>query len=501
MSRHREYSWGIQTKLSLASGVLVLLSLASFAWLSYVFTKRTLDDQMGQRLVSHAKITASTLKREADMRILSPEITVLGEYAYSILHKKLDESKEAADLYNVVLIGAEYKVLVDANEELLAGEPYAILRADEVELRSVWEGNAKASLLYPGRHGGLYKAAYAPVMTKEGKVAAVIRVEASAKFLNTIQNLGFILSIIALVIAAIAALLGMIVARSIVVPIKKLAQASQIVADGDLNTEVNIKSRDEIGFFARTFNEMVKNLKKSYEEVEQHGRQIGELSASVAHEVRNSINIIQGFTEVMEADLGEDSPLLEYTQDIIDEIRVLNLKITDLINFAKPLEIEAAPTDIIEVLDSAIASMEKEANDKAISVMTNYCNNIPTIIGDFEQLRGLFVNLIKNAIQAMDNGGGIVVNVNITDINSQNPDTQVKFLEIKIEDTGCGMLPDAIERAFEPFYTTKGSGTGLGLTIVKKIIDMHKGRIYIESAPKRGTTVCVFLPIDENEGA
>ncbi|MBM3212630.1 HAMP domain-containing protein, partial [Candidatus Poribacteria bacterium] len=384
MPRRKEYSWGIQTKLSMASGILVLISLASFALVSYFFTKHTLDDQMGQRLISHAKMTAFLLQRAADQQILAPEVTRLGEYAYSVLQDKLAEAKEVANLENIILIGTENRVLVDANKELLVDKPYPILKADEAEIRSVWQGELKSSLLYPGKYGRLYKSAYAPVITKDKRVVAILRVEASASFLDTIQNVGFIFSLSALIIVTIAVLLGMGMARSIVVPIKKLEQASQIVASGDLNTEVSIKTRDEIGFFAKTFNQMVKNLKKSYEEVEQQGRQIAELSASVAHEVRNSISIMQGYTEILESDLGAGSPDLEYTQAILNEIRMLNTKITDLINFAKPIEFESIPLDILEVLEYTIASMEKEAVDSNISVVTNFGQNIPNVIGDFE---------------------------------------------------------------------------------------------------------------------
>lgn len=500
MSQKKEYSWGIQTKLSLASGLLVLISLASFGSLSYFVTKRTLDSQMGERLASHAEMAAASLKREADMRILTPETTILGEYAYSILQKKLTAAKVSANLDNVILIGAENRVLVDANGELQAGEPYGILKADEVELKSVWEGKIKASLLYPGKGGRLYKSAYAPVMTTKDKMAAaVLRVEASARFLNIINNVGVVLALSALIITAMAALLGMLIARSIVIPIKSLVRASQKIADGDLDTEVVIESKDEIGFFGRTFNQMAKNLKKLYEEVEQRSRQIAELSASVAHEVRNSIHTIQGFAEILEADLDDDSPDLEYTADIMNEIKILNSKITDLIHFARPLEIEPCPLDTAEVLDSAISSMDKEAADRNITIVTNFGSNLPPVMGDFEQLRGLFVNLIRNSVQAIENGGGVIISTRMISGAKENPDINANFLEISIEDTGCGMTPEAMKRAFEPFFTTKGSGTGLGLAIAKKVVNIHNGKIELESRLGQGTTVRVLLPIINEE--
>jgi signal transduction histidine kinase len=497
MSQKREYSWGIQTKLSLASGLLVLISLASFGLLSYFVTRRTLDNQMGERLISHAEMAAAALKREAS---LLRGTSVLGEYASSEIKKKLDIAREAAGLDNVILIGIENKVLVDAKGKLETGEPYVILEADRTELNLAWSGNAQASVLYPdpGKEGRLYKSAYAPVTTTNDEIVAVLRIDASAEFLNTINSVGFGLILSALIITAIAAFLGMLIARSIVIPIKELVRASQRIANGDLNTEVLIRSRDEIGFFARTFNQMARNLKKLYEEVEQRVRQIAELSASVAHEVRSPISAIQGFTELLEEDFGSDDPRLEYTADIKSEIKILNSKITDLIHFARPLKIEPVPLDIAEVLEASLVSMDKEVIDSNVSVVTNLSSDLPAVSGDFELLRGLFINLIRNAIQAMDSGGGLVVSANVANGSMQNVDNDLDSVEIRVEDTGCGMPPEAVVRAFEPFFTTKGSGTGLGLAIVKKIVQAHSGKIELESDAGRGTTVKVFLPISDS---
>ena len=496
MSGNREYRWGIQTKLSLASGLLVLISLASFGLLSYFVTRRTLDRQMGDLLISQARMATATLRYEADLGILSVT-PAPGGSAYTRLHEKLASAKATANLDNMILLDANDFVIADANSEVPVGEKYLIAESDKIELQSVWAGKPVASLLYPGRDGRSYKAAYAPVMNAEHKVVAVLRVEASAGFLQTINSMGVILFISAFVIAAIAALLGMLIARSIVMPVRKLVLASQRIATGDLDTRVVINSRDEIGFFGRTFNQMARNLKKLYEEVEQRGRQIAELSASVAHEVRSPISAIQGFTELLEDEMDEDAPGREYTADIKNEIRILNSKITDFINFAKPMQIDPMPVDVTEVIDSALVSLEKEISNGDISVVANIGSEFPAIAGDFDQLRSLFVNLFRNSIQSMEDGGTLIINVTRDLEDELGTSVETDSLKIEIQDTGCGMPPEFVERAFEPFFTTKGDGTGLGLPIVKKIVQVHNGRIELESSVDQGTTVRVFLPIDK----
>jgi signal transduction histidine kinase len=423
-------------------------------------------------------------------------MSVLSDPVYYKFQDKFSEIKAAANLDNIILMDSDLRILVDATGELPSGERYLMAEADQAELESVWDGNVVTSLLYPGKYGRLYKSAYAPVMdSKDRRVVAALRVEASAEFLEIIETLSFVLFMGVLIITALAALIGMLIARSIVVPIKTLVRASERIANGELDTEVVIRSRDEIGFFARTFNQMARNLKKSYEEVEERGRQIAELSASVAHEVRSPISAIQGFTELLEDELENDDVALEYTTDIKGEIKVLNSKITDFIHFAKPLSIDLIPLDIIVVIESALASMEKEIYDNAVSIVTNFSSAMPNALGDFDQLRSLFTNLIRNGIQSMNAGGTLIISASFLEDKEHH---NMGFIEIKIEDTGCGMDSEALQRAFEPFFTTKGRGTGLGLAIVKKIVDVHKGSIELKSDVGIGTTVKVRLPADGN---
>jgi signal transduction histidine kinase len=487
MDKNKKYRWGIRTKFSLALGLLVLISLASFGLFSYIVTRKTLERQMENSLINHAELAAGMMEAVLLVEWL-PEIYISGNsFYYNILREKLSSvNTEVADLDNIILIGSGNKVIVDAEGKLPIGKELAVLKADQVELRSSWEGKSDASVLFPGKDGRPHKSAYAPVFAKDGKVIAVNRVV-------------FILLVTALVITALGVLLGIIIARSVVNPIKKLVRASESISAGNLDTEVNINSKDEIGFFAETFNQMAKNLKKLYEEVSEHGRQIAELSASVAHEVRSPISAIQGFTELLEDELDEDDPRREYINDIKEEIKILNSKVTNFIHFARPLAIEPNSLDITEVLESAMASVDKEAIDNEIEIIYQFADDLPLVLGDAEQLRGLFVNLMRNAIQSMRDGGNIDVGISLTNGNSDAKDDQ-KFMEIIISDRGSGMSPDNLRKAFDPFFTTKADGTGLGLPICKKIVNAHNGEIKLESILGEGTTVKIFLPcLDQSE--
>jgi signal transduction histidine kinase/uncharacterized protein YneF (UPF0154 family) len=491
----KEYRWGIQTKFSLALGLLVLMSLSSFGIFSYFVTRKTLEKQMEKNLIYHADVIAGMLKAEVLVDWL-PEIVTTGSFFYynTIKEKLSSVNTQEADLDNIILIGPENKVIADAEGKLPIGQELANLKADQIELKTAWSGKAEASLLFPGKDGRQHKSAYAPVTTKDGRVVAVVRVEASARFLDTVNRVAIVLLTIALIITAFAALLGILIARTVVIPIKELVRASQRIASGNLDTEVKVKSRDEIGFFARTFNQMARNLKKLYEEVAAQGRQIAELSASVAHEVRSPISAIKGFTELLEDELDEGDSRREYIYDIKEEINILNSKVTDFIHFARPLTIDPSPLDITEVLESAMVPMDKEVLDKGISVKYKLAKELPFIMGDYEQLRGLFINLIRNAVQAMESEGELTLSANFINGDAKSMIKSSRLIEVIIRDNGCGMTPNELEKAFDPFFTKKINGTGLGLSICKKIITAHNGEIRLESIPRVGTTVRVFLP-------
>ncbi|MGQ9609836.1 MAG: ATP-binding protein [bacterium] len=494
MPRESIYKFGIQTKLSIALGILVFISLITFGLLSNIIIKEALDKQMGKMLVYQAEMIAERL-RSGILADWLPETVMLEKF----LQNELMASKTIrSNLDNIILIGTGNRVLADANKEFSFGEELNILKLDQVELEHVWNGFSEASVLYKGKDGRQYKPAYAPVTTKSGKVVAVVRVEASADFLDITDKVSMVLMLIALIITALAALLGVLIAKPIVNPIKKLAAASQSIADGDLDTEVIIKSKDEIGFFAQTFNQMAKNLKKLYEEVAEHSKQIVELSASVAHEVRSPISAIQGFTELLEYEIKSENvnyeKVMEYINDIKEEVHVLNSKVSDFIYFAKPLVIEPYPLDITDILETALSSMDKEINDGNIIVRTNIQSDLPAVMGDFDQLRGMFINLIRNAVQSMEGGGEI--NIALRSANGSIQNANQRYIEVTIEDKGCGMSPEDLEMAFEPFFTTKSDGTGLGLSIVKKIINAHNGDIELESTKGLGTIVRIFLPAE-----
>ncbi len=206
---------------------------------------------------------------------------------------------------------------------------------------------------------------------------------------------------------------------------------------------------------------------------------LGEISAGIAHELRNPMAVIAGYTKLLYKKVDES--LKTTVTAISKEISVMDRIITDFLSFAKPLELTISDIDLKSLIEKCISAIREERHD--IKFCINF-QEIPLIKGDEILLRQAFTNLIQNSVEAMPQGG----NINITAVHSD-------FLEISISDSGHGISDNIIDKIFLPFFTTKEKGTGLGLAIVHKIIISHGGNISVTSNDK-GTTFKIRFPIE-----
>ncbi|OHB46405.1 MAG: hypothetical protein A2099_06520 [Planctomycetes bacterium GWF2_39_10] len=237
--------------------------------------------------------------------------------------------------------------------------------------------------------------------------------------------------------------------------------------------------------------------KKIEEQIRRSERlaSIGELAASIAHEIRNPLGAISNSVCMLKRDLrlkGDDQKLFEM---VVEETDRLNSIITNFLTFAHPAEYHFVRSDIIEIIDETLFLLEQDARfNEKIKIVKAYEKNIPKIYLDRNWIRKVFWNLLVNAIDAMPRGGRIYVHVRKPKI----PDNDE--LEIVIADTGNGIPPEIIKKIFEPFFTTKKTkGTGLGLPIVHRIVDNHGGVIDVKSEQNRGTAFTIRLPMKNKQ--
>lgn len=213
---------------------------------------------------------------------------------------------------------------------------------------------------------------------------------------------------------------------------------------------------------------------------------LGEMTAGVAHEVRNPLGIISSTAELLRQRLNRYEPDNRLAQIIVEEANRLNTKVSEFLDFARPREPNLQTCELNKVLDRSIELLHPEIDRLHIAVNRDYQADGQVQAADPGLLHQAFLNILLNAIQAMPAGGTLEVSVD------SGPNGQ--GTEIKVRDTGDGIETETLKKVFNPFYTTKEKGSGLGLPIVKSIIESHRGTIRIDSAPGEGTSVIIQLP-------
>jgi signal transduction histidine kinase len=213
---------------------------------------------------------------------------------------------------------------------------------------------------------------------------------------------------------------------------------------------------------------------------------LGQLSAGLAHELRNPLGTIRASAEMLARQIPADNPvaaeLVGYIQSEVDRMNAL---VTRFLEFARPLELKPVRAELTEVIDRAIAQLERHSPPFDVAVYKNYAPDLPPFEFDPELMERVVYNLLLNAAQASPPGAAITVKTRLVEGNA----------EIAVIDRGEGIPPERQEVIFNPFVTTKPDGVGLGLAIVSKIVDLHGGTITVESEPGKGSVFRVYLPV------
>jgi len=301
---------------------------------------------------------------------------------------------------------------------------------------------------------------------------------------------------------AICAALVVVLTYTIQRPLIELQEQIAKLGGGDLNVSVSFSKReDEIGDLGRNFNRMVTQLRESREEIDrlhrtqmsraEHLATLGELATGLAHEIRNPLAGIAGVIEIAARDLPSTSPAREVIQDIRQEISQINHIIGDLLQTARPHPPEIRRSDLNVTIEHSVMLARQQALSKPIEIIWKNNPDLPQVEHDSDQIHQVLLNLLLNAIQAIQGIGRIVVEAQ----------AQQGVAAVSVSDTGKGIPMQELPNIFRPFYTTKGNGTGLGLSLARRITEEHHGRIEVTSTVGKGTRFTVLLPIDKRTSA
>jgi signal transduction histidine kinase len=299
---------------------------------------------------------------------------------------------------------------------------------------------------------------------------------------------------------AICAVLIFVLAWFVQRPMVELQEKIARVGEGDLHVSVSFsKRKDEIGQLGLNFNHMVEQLRESREEIEllhrtqmsraEHFATLGELAAGLAHEIRNPLAGIAGVVEIIGRDLPESSPARAVVKDVRVEIAQINHILTDLLQTARPHPPAIRRSNLNTTVEHAVMLARQQALSRAIEIGFTKNPALQEIEHDSDQIHQVLLNLLLNAIQAIDGPGRITVGI----------EARGQSAAIIVSDTGRGILPEHLPNIFRPFYTTKGNGTGLGLSLARRIVEEHHGHIDVTSAAGKGSKFVVLLPFSRVE--
>jgi signal transduction histidine kinase len=278
--------------------------------------------------------------------------------------------------------------------------------------------------------------------------------------------------------------------RRISRPLRELVAGARAVSRGDLTWRARVGSRDEIGELAAAFSSMTASLQTHIDERIREERLVllGKLAAGIAHEVRNPLEAIKGAATVLEGNGAPDATVRKFTHIIKDEVTDLNQFLEGFLEFARPAPLRLAESDMGAIADEVVTLLEPLLGERRIRASMDVAQDLPPIHADAHQIKQVLMNLCLNAIQAMPDGGEMVLT------GRPAEDEGRSGVEFSVRDTGAGVAEAVRHQVFEPFITTKAGGSGLGLAVSRSIIERHAGRIRMESAPGRGSTFSIWLP-------
>jgi PAS domain S-box-containing protein len=227
---------------------------------------------------------------------------------------------------------------------------------------------------------------------------------------------------------------------------------------------------------------------------------LGEITASMAHEFNNPLGIIMGFAQDLLSETDPPSPNYRALKIINEETKRCEKIIRDLLEYSRPKTSEVRPTDVKQVVEKSLNLVETHLYQQKIKTTVQVESNLPKIYADPQEIEQVLVNLYLNAIDAMPEGGRLIVRASLNSVSTADgPSRQVR---IAVADTGFGIEPEDLRKIFQPFFTAKKTrGLGLGLPVCERIIRNHGGRIEAESVPGRGATFKIYLPVDRSQPA
>ena len=308
------------------------------------------------------------------------------------------------------------------------------------------------------------------------------------------------------VTAILAVALSLFLTHLVTNPIHELIKTMERAERG-LEARVDVRSVDDIGRLGEAFNSLLTKLDSARRRVERYHYEqmkradrlasIGEMAAGIAHEIKNPLAGIAGVIQVLKKDQAADSQKRAVLDEVLSQVDRMDKAVRNLLSFARPPEPKTTHVDINGLIGKLLDFLAPQFAKNAITAERKLAPGLPWLTLDPDLIQQALINIALNAIQAMPEGGTIIVETKTTEPDRENPGS----IRIELADTGKGISQDNLNRIFNPFFTTRQQGTGLGLSITQRIIEQHGGEIEVMSTAGKGTRFTIVLPYPGSEKA
>ena len=300
-------------------------------------------------------------------------------------------------------------------------------------------------------------------------------------------------TLVAIILLAIGAGLAVswLISRGLARPVRELTRAMAVVGSGKVDHPIAVTSRDEIGDLARAFARMTESLQESRAQVVQAEKlaSIGEMSAAVAHGLRNPLASLRAAAQLVRRHPTSPSAG-EHLDNILEEVDRLDRRISHLLSFSRPAPFHPMPESLTRIVDGILPAFAQPLREHQVELLLDLPADLPSVRVDPVQVEQAILEIVSNALDAMPEGGRLRIAAAALTDSGGTPE-----VILEVSDTGVGIPEAALASVFEPFFTTRQEGTGLGLSIAKCYIEQNGGRLEIESRTGQGTTVRIRLPL------
>ena len=480
-ARHRP-RLTILIKLLMAFAAPTIALFALFAVVAHEVARADLEAELGKRLEA---VAASAAVQIRGKYLVALEAGDEGDRAYLNTLRKLQTVRAATGVAAIHIFDREFISRADTDPEIALGSHYFQAELDRHELSRVFsDGLPVSSVLFTGADGVKYKAGYAPVYASgdQGDIVLALAVDAPAAYFERLADLRRNLLWYGVALTVVVLAISLVMATLITRPVRALVDAAERIGSGDLSAHIGRLSRDEIGFLAETMDHMRKELSARDERMQL-------MLSGIAHEVRNPLGGIELFAGILRDELADDDDRRSHVQRIEKELGYLKAVVNDFLDYARRPALQLADVALCDLARDVVELVRSDAEKAGLSVtLVEPADGDARAIfarADTGQLRRAVLNLVRNAVQASvdEDDGEVRVALGVRDGRAY----------VEVQNRGRPLPDEVRARMFEPFYTTREKGTGLGLAFVKEIVDDHRGEIEVESGD-RETVFRVLLP-------